>query len=84
VALYSLWAFRNSYRLDALSFLVFAACVLAAVWASTPSPSSAANGGLLGLSLLYVVQLSGLGQWALRQAELVDAQMVRAWPLSVH
>jgi hypothetical protein len=30
------------------------------------------------LSLLYAVQLSGLGHWALRQAERVDAQMVGA------
>ena len=32
--------------------------------------------GLLGLSLLYVIQLSGLGQWTVRQSAELENQMV--------
>ena len=71
----------DRYRLDALSFLLLAACVVAAALVhqttSASGSASTVDGGLLGLSLLYVVQLSGLGQWAVRQSAELEAQMVR-------
>lgn len=65
------------YRLDAQSFALLTAVTLAGVGVYEANrPVVGFDPSLVGLSLLYVIQLSGLGQWTVRQSAELENQMV--------
>jgi ATP-binding cassette subfamily C (CFTR/MRP) protein 4 len=63
------------FRLDVIVILILSAACFISV-ALNEFASDKVNAGLLGVALVYVIQLGGLFQWAVRQAAEVENQIV--------
>ncbi|CAM9122833.1 unnamed protein product, partial [Ectocarpus sp. 4 AP-2014] len=64
------------FRMDMVVIIVLTASCFFSV--AVNEYSSSVDAGLLGAALVYVLQLGGLFQWAVRQAAEVEIQMVSA------
>ncbi|CAM9972835.1 unnamed protein product, partial [Ectocarpus sp. 12 AP-2014] len=64
------------FRMDMVVIIVLTASCFFSV--AVNEYSSSVDAGLLGAALVYVLQLGGLFQWAVRQAAEVENQMVSA------
>lgn len=62
------------FRLDMMSFALLATSCFAAVLSKAYGLAVSDNAGLVGAALLYVIQLAGLFQWAVRQTAELENQ----------
>lgn len=62
------------FRLDMMSFALLATSCFAAVLSRAYGLAVSDNAGLVGAALLYVIQLAGLFQWAVRQTAELENQ----------
>ncbi|CAM9767000.1 unnamed protein product, partial [Ectocarpus sp. 12 AP-2014] len=76
---YFAWVYTGrwlGFRMDMVVIIVLTASCFFSV--AVNEYSSSVDSGLLGAALVYVLQLGGLFQWAVRQAAEVENQMVSA------